>query len=77
MLCRKGFSSSVFKAIAGATQAYGTKVYEQCLREWAGWCAQGGVPNNAMSVSKLVDFLFHLFRVGLAWHTVSICCSAI
>ena len=40
------------------------------LEEWAGWCAQKGVPNNAISATKLADFMVHLFRIGLVWHTV-------
>ena len=54
-----------------------SKVYQQCWKEWAGWCAQEGVPNNAISVPKLADFLINLFWVGLAWHTIGIYHSAI
>ena len=32
----------------------------------SGWCAQEGIPNNAISAPKLADFVVHLFRVGLA-----------
>ena len=59
-----------------ATQASTSKVYQQCWTEWAGWCAGEDVPNNAISTHKLADFLFHLFRVFLAWHTIYIYCSA-
>ena len=51
--------------------------YQQCWREWAGWCAQQGLPNNAISAPKLANFLLHLFQVGLAWHTIGIYRSAI
>ena len=44
--------------------------------EWAGWCAQQGLPNNAISAPKLANFLLHLFQVGLAWHTIGIYHSA-
>ena len=54
-----------------------SKVYQQCLKEWTGWCTQQGVPNNAISAPKLANFLVHLFQVGLAWHTIGIYCSAI
>ena len=48
-----------------------------CWKEWAGWCAQKGVPNNAISAPKLANFLVHLFQVGQAWCTISIYHSAI
>ena len=41
-----------------------SKVYQQCWKEWAGWCAQQGVPNNAISAPKLANFLLHIFQVG-------------
>ena len=46
-------------------------------KKWAGWCAQQGEPNNAISAPKLANFLVHLFQVGLAWHTIGIYHSAI
>ena len=46
-------------------------------KEWAGWCAQWGLPNNAISAPKLANFLLHLFQVGLAWCTIGIYHSAI
>ena len=54
-----------------------SRVYQQCWREWAGWCARQGLPNNAISAPKLANFLLHLFQVGLAWHTIGIYRSAI
>ena len=54
-----------------------SKVYQQCWKEWAGWCGQQGVPNNAISAPKLANFLVHLFQLGLAWCTIGIYCSAI
>ena len=33
--------------------------------------------NNAIYAPKLADVLFHLFRVGLAWHIIGIYHSAI
>ena len=39
VLCRQGFSSSVFQAVAGATEASSVKVYQQCWKELAGQCA--------------------------------------
>ena len=64
VLCRHGFSSSVCQAVAGATRASTSKVYQQCWKEWAGWCAQEGVQNNAISAPKLADFWF--IYLGLA-----------
>ena len=61
----------------GATQTSMSRVYQQCWKEWAGWCAQQGLPHNAISAPKLANFLLHLFQVGLAWHTIGIYCSAI
>ena len=77
VLHRQGFSSSVCQAVVGATLASMTKVYQQCWKEWAGWCAWKGVPNNAISAPILAKFLLHLFQVGLAWHTIGIYHSAI
>ena len=75
MLHRQVFSSSVCHVVAALTQASTTKVYQQCWKGWAGWCTQEGVPNNA--ISKLADFLVHVFGVGLSWHTIDIYHSAI
>ena len=77
VLCRQGFSSSVCQAVVRATWASTSKVYQQCWKEWAGWRAQQGLPNNTVSASKLENFLVHLFWVGLAWHTIGIYHSAI
>ena len=52
-------------------------VYQQCWKEWASWCAQQGLPHNAIFVPKLANFLLHLFQVGLAWYTIGIYHSAI
>ena len=54
-----------------------SKVYQQCWKEWAGWPAQQGLPNKAISAPKLTNFLLHLFQVDLAWHTIGIYHSAI
>ena len=54
-----------------------SRVYQQSWREWAGWCARQGLPNNAISAPKLANFLLHLFQVGLAWHTIGVYHSAI
>ena len=56
MLCRLWFSSSVFQALVGATPTSTLKVYQQCWKEWAGWCAWDSVPNNAISAPKLATF---------------------
>ena len=72
VLCRQGFSTSICQAVLGATEASMSKVYQQCWKEWAGWCAQEGV-----SAPKLADFLVHLFRVGIAWCTIDIYHSTI
>ena len=77
VLFQQGFSSSVCQAVTGATQMPMSRVYQQCLKEWAGWCAQQGLPSNAISAPKLGNFLLHLFQVGLAWHTTGIYRSAI
>ena len=42
------------------------------LEKWAGWCTWQGVPNNTISAPTLAGFLVHLFKVGLAWHTIGI-----
>ena len=31
-------------------------IYQQFWKEWAGWCAQEGAPNNAVSAPKLAAF---------------------
>ena len=72
MLHRQGFTSPVCQVVGGATGGFMSKVFQQCWREWAGWCAQQGVPNNAISAPKLANFLVHLLQVGLAWHTIGI-----
>ena len=61
---------TVCQAVMGATQACTSKVYQQCWKEWVGWCAWQGVLNNAISGPKLANCLVHLFQVGLAWHTI-------
>ena len=77
VLHKQGFSSSVCQAVAGATQTSTSRVYQQCWKEWTGWCGQQGLPNDAISASKLANFLLHLFQVGLAWCTIGIYHSAI
>ena len=72
MCCADGFSSSVSQEVVKATQVSTSKVYQQCWKKWAGWCAQEGVPNNAISAPKIANFLVHLFRAGMAWHTIGI-----
>ena len=54
-----------------------SRFYQQCWKEWARWCAQQGLPNNAISAPKLANFLLHMFQVALAWHTIGIYCSDI
>ena len=49
-----------------------SKVYQQCWKKWAGWCARQGLPNNVISAPKLANILLLLFQVGLAWHTIGI-----
>ena len=71
-LYSKGYSFLVCQEIEGAAQAYTTKVYQNCWKEWTAWCAQETVPNSIISAPKVADFLHYLFRVGLAWHTSSI-----
>ena len=77
VLHRQGFSSSVCQAVVGTTWMSTSKVYQQCWKEWASWCAWQGLPNNTISAPKLANFLLHLFQVGLAWHTIGISCTAI
>ena len=48
----------------------------KCWKECTSLCSQEDVPNNAISAPKLADFLFHLFRVGLAWCISGIYLSA-
>ena len=61
----------------GVTQISTSKVYQQCWKEWASWCAQQGLPYSAIAAPKLANCLLHLFQVGLAWHTIGIYHSAI
>ena len=42
-----------------------TQVYQQCWKEWAGWCTQMGVLNYATSAPKLAYFC--LIYLGLDW----------
>ena len=65
VLCRQGFCSLLFQMVVGVTQASITEVYQQCCKEWTGWCAWEGVPNSTISTLKLADFLFTY--LGLAW----------
>ena len=58
VLHRQGFCSSVSQAVVGATWVSTSKVYQQCWKEWAGWCAQQGLPINAISAPKLAIFWF-------------------
>ena len=39
VLHRQGFSSSVCQVVAGATLISTSRVYQQCWKEWDGWCA--------------------------------------
>ena len=70
VLHRQGFSFSVCQAVVGATQTSTSKVYQQCWKEWAGWCAQQGVPNNAISAPKLAIFWYIYLK--LAWPGISL-----
>ena len=56
--------------MVGATQVSMSKVYQQCWKEWAGWCAQEGVPNSAISAPKLANFVHIYFR--LAWSCIQL-----
>ena len=76
-LCQQGFSSFICWAMVGATQTSTSRVYQQCWKEWAGWCAWQGLPNIAISAPNLANFFLYLFQVGLAWVTIGISCSAI
>ena len=64
VLHRQGFSSSVCQTVAGETLASTPKIYQQCWKEWGGWCAWEGLPINDVSAPKLANFLLHLFQVG-------------
>ena len=55
-------------ASSHSTQCQQYFTLETPLPEWASWCAQQGLPNNAISAPKLEKFLLHLFLV--AWHTM-------
>ena len=65
------------QAVAGAAQASMSKVYQQCWKEWAGWCTQKDEPINAISAPKLANFWCIYFRLAMAWHTIGIYQSAI
>ena len=77
VLHRYEFSSSVCQAVVGTTQASTLKICQQCWKEWAGVCAQEGIPNNAISAPKLADSLVHLFGIDLAWCMIGIYHSTI
>ena len=49
-----------------------SRIYQQCWKEWACWCAQQDLPTNAISAPKLANFLLPLIQVGLAWHTIGV-----
>ena len=51
--------------MVGATQLFTSKIYQQCWKEWAGCCAQQGLPISALSATKLANFCYICFR--LAW----------
>ena len=72
VLCRQGFPSSVCQVVMGVTRVSTTKADQHCWEKWAGGCAQEGVPHNAISASKLVDFLAHLLGVVLTWCSIGI-----
>ena len=70
VLCRQGFSSLVCQAVAGAAQMSTSRVYQQSWKEWAGWCAQQGLPNNALSAPILANFFVTFVSGGtsMAYH---------
>ena len=49
----QGLSTFVCQAVSGETQASTKKVYQQCLKEWAGWYVR--VPDSAIFAPKLVN----------------------
>ena len=55
VLCRQGLSSSFCQVVVGATWVSTSKVYKQCWKEWAGWCAQQ-VYQKCDICPKLADF---------------------
>ena len=65
VFCKQRFSSSVWQVAAGAALASTTKVYQQCWKEWASWCAWEGVPDNAISALNLL--IFWLIYLGWDW----------
>ena len=77
VLCRQGFSSSVCQLVVGATQASTAKVYQQCWKEWVGFCAQNSASNNTISAPTLANSLLDLFRARLPWCTIGIYLLAI
>ena len=58
----------LFLGLSWATWVSTSKVYQQCWKEWPGWCSQQGVPNNAISGPKLASFWYIYFR--LAWPSI-------
>ena len=68
VLHRQGFSSSVCQAVAGMTSV--------CLNQKS----TSNVRKNwqvSISFPKVADFFVNLLRVGLMWHTIGICYSAV
>ena len=51
----------------GVIQVLTTYIYQLCHKEWAGWCVQEDLPNNAISPPKLTDFWF----IYLGWSGLS------
>ena len=76
VLCRQGFSFSVCQAVVGNSSIY-IKGLPTVLGGKGRLVCLTGCTKNAISVPKLANFLVHLFQVGLAWHTIVICHSAI
>ena len=73
----RGSLSQSVRQLYGETRVSTSKVYQQCWKEWVGWCAQQGLPNIAIPAPKLANFLVYLFQVGVVWHTIGIYDSAI
>ena len=69
----------LFLNVAGSGQG-NSSIYNKSLPsmlEIMGWfMVFTGLPNNVTSAREIADFLVDLFRVGLAWHTISIYHSA-
>ena len=69
------FSSSIYQLVVGAIQASAMKVYQQCWREWLGWCAS----IILCSLNQFILFIYstHLLINILIFGMLNISCHCL